>query len=238
MLRIRSGGNVVRRALVLTLALTGVSGLSLAGAAEEGGGHVQPVGSTSAAAGGDEAAAGGEDQNIRVHGHWTITVLDPDGSVVERREFDNSLLSAGAQKLTQLLGREQSVGHWSLYAGSQGGLEVCENPVGTPTSICFIDEATDPTFGNNRFKTLTLTVASGAPFSLTLSGSLIAQRSGTINGVDTAVLGCTSATTPDDCATGLNPVGASIQVTSSNVSPVVPVVLGQQVVISVEISFS
>ena len=33
----------------------------------------------------------GSHQGIKVHGHWTIEVRNPDGSVATHREFENSL---------------------------------------------------------------------------------------------------------------------------------------------------
>jgi hypothetical protein len=40
------------------------------------------------------AKPGGE--GIKVHGHWVLEVKNPDGKLVERREFNNSLVSGGA----------------------------------------------------------------------------------------------------------------------------------------------
>ena len=45
-----------------------------------------------------------EAQGIKVHGHWTIEVRDPDGTLVTYREFENSLTAAGGQFLAALMG--------------------------------------------------------------------------------------------------------------------------------------
>lgn len=34
-------------------------------------------------------------QGIKIHGHWVLEVKNPDGKIVERREFNNSLVTAG-----------------------------------------------------------------------------------------------------------------------------------------------
>ena len=42
-------------------------------------------------------------EGIQVHGHWTITVRNADGSVAERREFENALEAFGSYLLVYLL---------------------------------------------------------------------------------------------------------------------------------------
>ncbi len=39
----------------------------------------------------ESAAPKGESEGIKVHGHWTIEVRNPDGKVVTHREFENAL---------------------------------------------------------------------------------------------------------------------------------------------------
>lgn len=46
---------------------------------------------------------------IQVHGHWTITVTDPDGTVDAVHEFDNELMQDGKMMLVKLLAGSQSV---------------------------------------------------------------------------------------------------------------------------------
>jgi hypothetical protein len=45
----------------------------------------------------------GSQQGIKVHGHWTIEVRDPDGKPVSHREFENSLMSGGKNILSNCL---------------------------------------------------------------------------------------------------------------------------------------
>ncbi|HSP63214.1 MAG TPA: hypothetical protein VLQ90_09555, partial [Pyrinomonadaceae bacterium] len=39
---------------------------------------------------------GGQKEGIKVHGHWTIDVRNPDGTLVTHREFENDLQADGA----------------------------------------------------------------------------------------------------------------------------------------------
>ncbi len=64
-----------------------------------------------------EKPAGGPSEGIKVHGHWTIEVREPDGTLVSRTEFENALApdmgqGSGAQFLTRLLSRDAAVGKW------------------------------------------------------------------------------------------------------------------------------
>src|SRR3989442_5421961 len=51
---------------------------------------------------------GGQVEGIKVHGHWTIEVRNPDGTLVTRREFENGLV--GASGLAQILARQKTPG--------------------------------------------------------------------------------------------------------------------------------
>lgn len=73
------------------------------------------VGAIGGSGGGAEAAAEG----IQVHGHWTIEVRDADGTVAERREFENALSRFGEEHLTKLLARTRTQGTWSVFIGDE-----------------------------------------------------------------------------------------------------------------------
>ena len=57
-------------------------------------------------------------EGIVVHGHWVLEVRNPDGSVADRREFENALVQ-GASLMTDLLLRRRSMGNWAIYLGTQ-----------------------------------------------------------------------------------------------------------------------
>src|SRR6185295_16924698 len=61
------------------------------------------------------ATPGPPHEGIKVHGHWTVDVREPDGKLVSHREFENALASAGASPLAQLLTHSFSVIAWAVY---------------------------------------------------------------------------------------------------------------------------
>jgi hypothetical protein len=44
-----------------------------------------------------------QQQGIQVRGHWIIEVRDPDGTLADRREFENALTLSGAELLAEIL---------------------------------------------------------------------------------------------------------------------------------------
>jgi hypothetical protein len=60
---------------------------------------------------------------IKVHGHWTIEVRDPDGKLVTHHEFENALQPDGVLGLAEVLGRVQTVGFWAVqvFSATFGG---------------------------------------------------------------------------------------------------------------------
>jgi len=209
------------------------------------------TGSEAVAEAGTEAATAGEavpgqagDQieGIKVHGHWTIEVRDPDGSLVDRQEFDNALdANTGNLALTNILGRNTTVGHWQVWTRSSTASEVCEQPAGTPSLQCNIVESGDPTASgqNSYFETLVMSLPAGPPYSLNLSGYLTAQRDGSIERVNTVVYHCVSSTSPDACPGSTVPtLEGSMWVTETVLPSPVAVLTGQQVLVTVAISFS
>lgn len=85
---------------------------------------------------------GGE--GITVHGHWVLIVKNPDGKQVERREFDNSLVTdgvalSGNQALAALLSGNATVGDPAIL--------FIQSPSGSnPSAFC---PANDFTFSNS-----------------------------------------------------------------------------------------
>ncbi len=60
--------------------------------------------------------AKGSQEGIKIHGHWTIEVKNPDGRLVTHREFENSLApaGAGASLLAAILGGVATPGSWMI----------------------------------------------------------------------------------------------------------------------------
>jgi len=176
-------------------------------------------------------------EGVKVHGHWTIEVRDEHGTVVEHREFENALQTLGSEMLTKLFARQETFGDWEIRTTSAAGLEVCEEPAGMATTLCYIPEPTSPKTQNNAFKNLTLAVAPAFPWKLTFSGNFVAQRTGEVSGVALAQFACSSATAPDDCPGNPAIVDVAV-VTNTNLAVSVAVTAGQQVLVTVELSFS
>ncbi len=92
-------------------------------------------------------------EGVIVHGHWIIEVKNPDGTLIERREFDNALMSDGRELLVKLLARQTSLGGWIIRlmgAPTTGGAFMNESGVRTSGGI--IVESTYTGTGPHIFK--------------------------------------------------------------------------------------
>ena len=211
----------------LSLSLLLIFGATLAHAGES-----QPAVQEAAPDAVPSGATSGPVEGLRVHGHWTIEVRNPDGTLVERRDFENALsIGVGDVHLVNVLARTRTAGTWTITAN--GSSQICEEPAGTP-NICWLMESTDPTPSvGNVFKTLTTSVSGG---TLVLNGTATAQRDGQITSVSTRDNHCSSSNTPASC-TGGNTAGSD-GFTGTLLATPVSVLNGQQVQVRVVISFS
>jgi hypothetical protein len=104
----------------------------LAVCAALGFGQANTEAKATAAKGQKEASVKG---GIKVHGHWVLEVKNPDGSVAERKEFENSLVtvgeptgnSSGSYGLSQILAGQAYVYQWSV--GLTNSITVCCNTI-------------------------------------------------------------------------------------------------------------
>jgi hypothetical protein len=137
---------------------------------------------------------GAQKEGIKVHGHWTIDVRNPDGTLVRHSEFENALSVYGAATLSGYLTRSNTPDFWKISLVSSG-----TSPWNTQGGL--ITEPNDPFFplAPNVSKNLSLclggnpcTVAgvpqqSGPPEgTFLLGGNIPAQQNGTIDMVITA----------------------------------------------------
>lgn len=145
------------------------------------------LGATAAGAGA-EPGHGGPAEGIKVHGHWTFEIRNPDGSLESRREIENDLivmLGGGNSLLAGLLANFYSDPIWliSLYGPNTTGNCSAE---GSPNPWpCRITEARSPFSGTeyskNLVKNLPLQGMAQTPVgTLELAGSTTAVRDGTI----------------------------------------------------------
>jgi len=216
---------------------TGVSAslalLLIFGAAVAHAGESRPAVPEAAPEAVPSGATSGPVEGLRVHGHWTIEVRNPDGTVVERRDFENALsIGSGDVHLVNVLARTRAAGTWTITANGNPN-QICEEPAGTP-NICWIMESTDPTPSvGNVYKTLTTSVSGG---TLVLNGTVTAQRDGQITSVSTRDNYCASSVSPASCTGGST--AGSFGFTATLLGTPVSVLTGQQVQVRVVISFS
>ena len=121
------------------------------------------------------SAPKGQSETIKVHGHWTIVVKNPDGSVASHREFENALFQGdGDVVLAAILSRTSSTGMWAIELDGPTAAKPCNN--GTSGVQCEILEPNGNLIsGEEAFENLTMQLA-GTP-----EGSGHPKRYGKIN---------------------------------------------------------
>lgn len=165
----------------------------------------------------------GQKEGIKVHGHWTIDVRNPNGKLVTHHEFENALVPSSV--LASLLGRVNVVGKWGIVLGNPAG-----DPCGetTPGGMnwylpCSIDESPG---------TLRVTADGSA---LVLTGSVTAVFNSSIKYVKTHLGVCTANVTPGVC---LSSAFTDFPMTAATLAQPVPVTAGQIIQVTVTITFS
>jgi len=109
----------------------------------------------------------GSHEGIKVHGHWTIEVRDPDGTLVTHREFENALNpSTGASLLSGCLANGCAKPQWWIALSANGPVaSICS------VNVCFFSASA------NLSQTGT---------SLVVNGTITASNAGGINVVQSA----------------------------------------------------
>lgn len=166
-----------------------------------------------------EAQVRSQTEGIKVHGHWVIEVRNPDGTLVSRTAFENSLTTTGATVIANVLGKVEAITWWEIRVG-----DACGGP-GTPRP-CYITEAARPKVGVSSYSYNLVVDAASQPGSLILSGSVIAEDDDDILTVGTG------AVMPSQ---GGNIAGVVITLTTITS---IAVVAGQQIVATVTLSFN
>jgi hypothetical protein len=184
------------------------------------------------------SAAAQEKEGVRVRGHWVVEVHNPDGTLVERREFDNALVPGGQQLLAQYL-TGSAPARWVVELGVYGGsTAICNG--GTyntfPQNYCLVVDKTSspmPT-GTSVFPTLTSAIGGPSSNEVVLKGSATALVDGQIQYVATRQGSCGTFTAPASCA----PAGTVLQFTVHDITPTpLSVAAGQIVQFTVNLGF-
>ena len=171
-------------------------------------------------------------ESVQVHGHWTIEVRNPDGTLVEVRKFDNALV-AGSQVLPKVLGRSNSVGAWRVELRGIPFAEGAFEP-DNGSNTAYISENTSTNFSPGHFNNLTVDVpTTGANQNkLVLSGTATAELDGNVGMVFTTLNLLPNTEVPSSSYY----VGYAF--TSTILPSTIPLLTGQQVLVTVVISFS
>ena len=197
----------------------------------------------------------GNDEGIKVHGHWTIDVKNPDGTLAHHHEFENSLQLEGAATIIQLITGVDVPSDMAIGVTSPAG----QTPPCGPSSqsICLMVRSLSDDPGNSfctssavcSVNLTSATTLTSQPYTLTYSGSFVASEAGSITGVESILGTCNLApaispetTSPATCtsATGFPPTGSAYGFAyfSATTISAVAVSAGQIVQVSVAFTFS
>jgi len=198
----------------------------------------------------------GNHEGIKVHGHWTIEVRNPDGTLVTHREFENSIQTSGSAALTSLLVGNQLPGPWQVdligspqpcvqaFAAESGfgpGPQPCVIVTKNTTVVGYVLGPGQTQVDAISFN-LTVTASSG---QLVLSGSATADTTTTVSSVATVLSPCINGgpiisdgihPTTLPCSGLFFPIPAPF--TAASLTQGVPVSTGQTIAVTVVISFS
>lgn len=178
------------------------------------------------------APANQEHDGIKVHGWWTIVVKNPDGSIAEKREFENSLQNSGGTALASVLSGNLASGNWAIEFGNNNA-ETTGGPCsGGPCVITVQGSGFVNSFGGSPIVATGLQVTADGP-TVTLQGSHVANQNGLINVVNTDLGTCSAGTAPASCDEDTN-----YTFTSKLLSTAISVTSGQSIDVTVLISFS
>ncbi len=219
---------MTRTRLGLACALAVVVGLAVAAA-------------FGAFASGGKATAAGADAGgnaVHVHGHWTVVVRSTSGKVVARYHFHNDFVGAslgtsgGADALAEILSGGKAPGAWDLSI--QGS--ACPASNGNFCQM-FLPTASPSFFASPPdTKNLTVTAPTSGTdaFKIVLQGDVTATDDGNITRVGSGLQKCpSSATVGGDCGIGYN------EITDRTLSsPITGILAGQDISVTVKLSFS
>jgi len=199
---------------------------------------------------------GGLHEGVKVHGHWNIAVKNPNGTLVETRDFENSLASNGGLLLVGTLSGYIVPGDWMIVLGAASGNGPCINgyqfcgvvhnlntlPASGYCGIYYCSGST-LTYGYN-FGT-----NSTGPYSIVLSGQITSNETGSVGVVYTLLSGCGNpggnpspsaleTTAPSACVANNVATAYSTVFTQTTLSSPVAVTSGQIIQVTVTITFS
>jgi hypothetical protein len=205
-----------------------------------------------------QSGSGAINQGLKMHGHWVIDVKNPDGTLVEHRDFENALEGGGQAFLIGLMSGYLTPGDYMIVMGPQSGNGACLATFqwcGIVRSLstypgqgycgsyyCGLGLTVTPNLGSGGF--------SSGPFSLVLAGSITANQTGTIGTVYSLISTCANigfsgtvnpstveTSSPVSCVSQTSPEPWYGPLSQANITPIA-VNSGQIIQVTVTITFS
>jgi len=172
------------------------------------------------------------DEGIKVHGHWKIEILDPDGTLVSATEFENALVDPPARSfLASVLTTTSTLGSYLVYLENGPGVGPCDDSLGDAITCRIAEEGSlwgNPPHSSNLQISATSTVV--------LAGSVTADNSEPVSVVGTIYKLCSPSYSPNACK---GEGGASSgDFTRMTLPSPIAVDAGQIIQVTVTISFS
>lgn len=206
---------------------------------------------------GAPASDGSVHQGLQVHGHWVINIRNPDGTLVQHHEFENSLTNAGQGYLVGLLSGYMVPGDWMIVLGNSSGTAPCT----AFSQFCGMihNAATYPAqafcaslyycTGSTLNYAYNFGTGFAGPYSIVLTGSITANQTGSIVQVYSLINLCANnadngsnpngieTSSPAACVAQTNPATWYGPLTTTNITPIA-VTDGQLIQAIVTITFS
>lgn len=143
------------------------------------------------------SAPKGQTEAIKVHGHWTIEVKNPNGTVASRQEFENAIAGTGPDLLTGLISGEYTAGGFYVNLDTSAGAGSGNGLCGNFGRCTFYDSRITWISGAIGVLTYTPNPTGGtSPSSTvgyTLSGTVAPSNGGTIVSVNEGILLCANS---------------------------------------------
>jgi hypothetical protein len=135
-------------------------------------------------------------QGIRVHGHWVLQVKNADGTLGERREFNNSLVTAGggnfgSQLMVGILSGDVAISPYPAIALITGSAPA-DPSIACPSSACWYFGTSNSQWGSfpNYETGLTTSVTFSPTTALVFSGNWTSPGSASISTVQLLYTAC------------------------------------------------
>ena len=175
----------------------------------------------------EKPSGDGRHEGIKVHGHWTIEVRNPDGSLATHREFENALTAGGGISLSGFLARTSTVGDW-----------IVAFQINSSNVTWYITEPGTTRGAPNPGVTIGALTISAPNGTFVLTGNGTAPASGTVTAVRWQGSFCPPTVAPANCNGNAENYGGIGSITGTTLSSPVSVAAGQMIAVTVVISFS